>query len=522
MIESKDSSQRVAARLLEFFSARTAWFRGLWEVGTVLSLRELLEAVEAVPAGVLSDKAVEWLAQELSRTLGPDEGIAPQSRSLLQRLLCSPLRPRSGELPAVHRLTDEMDASYLARWARQLAQGIPVKPERVARAVASHLLDAGFSPDFLHRWLTYHLVHSTQIYQLSELLEEAHALARTPSSLFQVLLPVHNALGLKGPPPREWCNAPLASEWLLANGFDAAHVRQGGGWLLTVHARDAFSAAERAAETVEKLAARLLIGSGHPMRHGEHAYVKGTQQPLPLRRHRRVEVRSLERQDQLFVSGPPSRVDAAFELLGQLDAPAVVAVAAGWASIEALLVAPEDGQKAPAGDRLAALVACSFPRAELTLLASLQSKSSASPLQKQLLKCTSNHERASRMLEAIQQARSLPWEGPVWSHQAAVARMEGLLKDPRKKLKDVEGYAVRAFRRLYRQRNLVLHGGRTNAVALRASLRTAAPLIGAGIDRIAHAWFRHGVQPLELAVKARHRLDLLEPKEPLAILDLLE
>ncbi|WP_375742279.1 hypothetical protein NR800_24010 [Corallococcus interemptor] len=522
MLESKDSSQRVAARLLEFFSARTAWFRGLWEVGTVLSLRELLEAVEAVPEGVLSDKAVEWLANELSRTLGPDEGIAPKSRSLLQRLLGSPLRPRSGELPAVHRLTEEMDAAYLSRWAGQLALGIPVKPERVARAVASHLLDAGFSPDFLHRWLTYRLVHSTQTYRLSELLEDAHVLARTPASCFQVLLTVHNALGVQGSPPREWCDAPTVSKWFLSNGFDAAHVRQSGGWLLPVHARDAFSAAERAAEMVEKVFARLLIGTGHPMRHGEHAYVEGIQQPLPLRRHRRVEVRSLERQDQLFASGPPSRVDAAFELLGQLDAPAVVAVAAGWAAIEALLVAPEDGQKSPAGDRLASLVACSFPRAELTLLASLQVRGGGSPPREQLLRCASNHERASVMGEAILQSQSLTWSEPVWSQRAAVARMEGVLKDPRKKLKDVEGYAVRAFRRLYRQRNLVLHGGRTNAVALRASLRTAAPLIGAGIDRIAHAWFRHGVQPLELAVKARHRLDLLEPKEPLAILDLLE
>ncbi|NOK13130.1 hypothetical protein [Corallococcus exercitus] len=522
MLERKDSSQLVAARLLEFFASWTAWFRGLWEVGTVLSLRELLEAVEAVPAGVLSDKAVEWLANELSRTLGPDEGIAPQSRSLLQRLLGSPLRPRSGELPAVHRLTEEMDASYLARWAGQLARGIPVKPERVARAVASHLLDAGFSPDFLHRWLTYRLFHSTQTYSLSELLEEMHSLARTQPSRFQVLLTVHNALDLQGPPPREWCDAPAVSKWLLSNGFKSTHVRQGGGWLLTVQARDAFSAAERAAETVEKLAARLLIGAGHPMRHGEHAYVEGIRQPLPLRRHRRVEVRSLARQDQLFASGPPSRVDAAFELLGQLDAPAVVAVAAGWAAIEALLVAPEDGQKSPAGDRLATLVACSFPRAELTLLASLQVRGSDSPLREQLLRCASNHERASLIGGAIRQAQPLPWAEPVWSHRAAVARMEGLLKDPRKKLKDVEGYAVRAFRRLYRQRNLVLHGGQTNAVALRASLRTAAPLIGAGIDRIAHAWFRHGVQPLELAAKARHRLDLLEAKEPLAILDLLE
>lgn len=522
MLESKDTSQLVGARLLEFLAAQTGWFRGLWEVGTVLSLRELLEAVDAVPAGILSDKAVEWLANELSKALGQDEGIAPHSRSLLQRLLGSPLKPRSGELPAVSRLTDQIDASYLSRWAQQIALGIPVKPERLARAVASHLLDAEFSPDFLHRWLTYRLSYSRQVYTLAELLEDAHALARTPHADFRVLLTVNSALGTKGLLPPQWCDAPAVSKWLSTNGFDPTHVRQGGGWLLTVNARDAYSAAERASEIVEKLAARLLIGAGHQMRHGEHAYVEGTKQSLPLRRQRRVEVRSLERQEQLFEYGAPSRVDAAFELLGQLDSPAVVAVAAGWAAIEALLVAPGDGQKSPAGDRLASLVACSFPRAELALLASLQSRSSASPIRAQLRQCSSNRERAAVMGNAIRQVQPLPWTGAEWNHKAAVSRMGGLLKDPQKKLKEVEGYAVRAFRRLYRQRNLVLHGGKTNAVALRATLRTVAPLIGAGIDRIAHAWFSHGVQPLELAVKARHRLDLLEPKDPLAMLELLE
>ncbi|RKH32346.1 hypothetical protein D7Y13_17325 [Corallococcus praedator] len=522
MLESKDTSQRVAARLLEFFAAQTGWFRGLWEVGTVLSLRELLEAVDAVPAGILSEKAVEWLANELSKALGQDEGIAPPSRSLLQRLLGSPLKHRSGELPAVIRLTEQIDAAYLSRWAQRIALGMPVKPERLARAVASHLLDAGFSPDFLHRWLKYRLLHASQLQSLAELLEDAHALARSPPSDFRVLLTVNSALGTPGLPPSQWCDAPAVSKWLSTNGFDPTHVRQGGGWLLTIRCRDAYSAVERASETVEKLAARLLIGAGHQMRPGEHAYVEGVNHPLPLRRQRRVEVRSLERQAQLFEYGAPSRVDAAFELLGQLDAPAVVAVAAGWAAIEALLVAPGDGQKSPAGDRLASLVACSFPRAELTLLASLQGRNNDSPLRAQLRQCARGRDRAALMGNAIRQAQPLPWAEEDWSQKAAVARMDGLLKDPQKKLKDVEGYAVRAFRRLYRQRNLVLHGGKTDAVALRASLRTVAPLIGAGIDRIAHAWFGHGVQPLELAVKARHRLDLLEAREPLAMLDLLE
>ncbi|RKH08090.1 hypothetical protein D7X74_32380 [Corallococcus sp. CA047B] len=194
MLESKDTSQRVAARLLEFFAAQTGWFRGLWEVGTVLSLRELLEAVDAVPAGILSEKAVEWLANELSKALGQDEGIAPPSRSLLQRLLGSPLKHRSGELPAVIRLTEQIDAAYLSRWAQRIALGMPVKPERLARAVASHLLDAGFSPDFLHRWLKYRLLHASQLQSLAELLEDAHALACSPPSDFRVLLTVNSAL----------------------------------------------------------------------------------------------------------------------------------------------------------------------------------------------------------------------------------------------------------------------------------------------------------------------------------------
>jgi hypothetical protein len=58
------------------------------------------------------------------------------------------------------------------------------------------------------------------------------------------------------------------------------------------------------------------------------------------------------------------------ELVEPLDAqPPSAAVAGGWAAIEALLTGPGDrDQRMLAGDRMAALVACSFPRAELTTL----------------------------------------------------------------------------------------------------------------------------------------------------------
>jgi hypothetical protein len=42
-------------------------------------------------------------------------------------------------------------------------------------------------------------------------------------------------------------------------------------------------------------------------------------------------------------------------------------------------------------------------------------------------------------------------------------------------------------------RNVVLHGGSTSSIALDATLRTVAPLVGAGLDRIVHHFFESGL-----------------------------
>ena len=74
---------------------------------------------------------------------------------------------------------------------------------------------------------------------------------------------------------------------------------------------------------------------------------------------------------------------------------------------------------------------------------------------------------------------------------------------------------------MYKNRNLVLHWGKTDAVGLQSNLRAAAALVGAGMDRIAHAWFVEKVRPMELAARARYRLETVEsPKGP-HVVDLL-
>jgi hypothetical protein len=78
------------------------------------------------------------------------------------------------------------------------------------------------------------------------------------------------------------------------------------------------------------------------------------------------------------------------------------------------------------------------------------------------------------------------------------------------------------FRRLYRQRNIIVHGGTTAAVALEPAIRTAAPLLGAGLDRLVHAQITHSVEPLDLAARAENSLALVGDAHGPTIVELLE
>jgi hypothetical protein len=114
---------------------------------------------------------------------------------------------------------------------------------------------------------------------------------------------------------------------------------------------------------------------------------------------------------------------------------------------------------------------------------------------------TRNADRAAEIERRVRDGEEIPVTEP--SDRAALRRMELLVATPKKTLQLVSEYVLDAIRRLYRQRNLVMHGGRTEreSVALRAALRTAAPLVGAAFDRIAHAWFVYGMSPLELVAR---------------------
>lgn len=174
------------------------------------------------------------------------------------------------------------------------------------------------------------------------------------------------------------------------------------------------------------------------------------------------------------------------------------AISGAWAAIETLLYSPGYEERVAAGERQARIVACSFPRAELTHLSYKVDPMSA--LGTRIRSHSQNKDRACELALAIERGDPVALTDP--ADFAALDRLSKISTSPHKTLSDVVEYASAAFRRLYRCRNLILHWGRVEGEIRRACLRTTAPLVGAGVDRIAHASLIENLSPLALASRA--------------------
>ncbi|WP_027006090.1 hypothetical protein [Conexibacter woesei] len=530
MLSSDPFTKRMVGRMLDFFAVGTPWQRRLWNVSTGTALREIVEASEAVRDRALGQTSLDWFRESFKERVGQDPGIGDAAQLAVVRAALQTRLAAGGESQRLLRqVGDDVQRNYLTRWSTALSdQHHGQQPERVARAIASHLLDAGFSQNHLHRWLTFLRDHDRAAHDAVGIVGAAQQLSTRNPKAYRVLVLFETPFPTSITPPREFLNRSAVAHWLTSTGLHnlLANVEQRGGLLLRIQATDPEAAVEMAGEIVDALAARSAVGTRTSIRaHPNCVVANQADRRYPLRRRRRVDVRAIERQDRLtddIYDIHTSPIDSALQLLSHLDASSPeVAVAGGWSAIESLLSAPGDDQgNVLAADRMAALVACAWPRAELTTLAWRRIEQVDDELSARLESLPTNEERAALIAQEIKAERWLKLEDP--SDDAAERRIKRLLHAPAIALRDVEAHAGVAFRRFYRQRNLVLHGGQTGAVALRASLRTVAPLVGAGIDRIVHAHLTSDTHPLDLSVTARLEIARAGSRDATSVTSLLE
>lgn len=509
----------AVGRLLEFLSPTPPWSRSLWSIGLILGMHELCEACNVLREGTLSDASVKRICAALQRKAGQDPALTNEEKTHLRQQISAVPKADGPAHHAVSQMAALFETDYLLRWARVAAQP-HLEVERFARSVASHLLDLGFSAQHLHGLIRAHL-NAEQPITLSEICEDLHReLTRSPIRPFQVLLAFSKPPRVSQGLPADWIRGQDVVAWLHAHGFDSANVRAPVGVVLTVEARDSGAAAQSAREISDRFAARARIATGVPLIRQGSLWVAGDGAPVSLAGESRgVRVKELDREGRIFsTSAVGDSVDAALELLAHLDESSPpAAIAGGWGAIEGLLADP--GDRATAADNLAALVACSFPRAELTSLSYIVASEHAATGAR--LAALQNNRDRSRLTAQLILDGQFP-QLRSGADRAAVARIGKLLGNPSRELVTIKETIAESFHRLYRQRNLILHGGRLDSVTLKASLRTVAKLAGAGMDRITHGHYVQAFRPLELVARADLSIALINRSTALTCVDLLE
>lgn len=512
----EDYADLIVARLLDFVHRRSPWQRRLWRTGLALELRELAEySLVFAESAATGEEGLKYVFACLTGRMAQDPGLTDEDRDLLTQLLdLKGVKTAEGRA-RIEAFADRLSLTYIDAWRASAATSASHRPpiELAARSLAAHLLDLGFSSDHLHGWLTFHS-RSEEEFTLADLADSAREMAARPEAEYSVLVPFDELPDEDVPETSRFDKLSGTETTARLQGLDTSGLRYTSSLLFRTRGRDPWAAVERAQNIVARLRARSLVGVVGAARvvPSGAAFIEGKNARYQLDEPRRqIEVGAISRQAALFDVAEyniSTALDDALELAATLESGAPgAAISGGWAAIEGLLsYADVRGDAHKAADRLAALVACSYPRAELTTLS--YRHDGDGDLSQELEVAEDNQARCLLVEEWLKRGQPLSLSSS--ADRAAARRMKSLVDDPSVLIK-VRDYVTQTLRRLFNQRNLVMHSGRFGHVALEATLRTAPPLVGAGLDRVVHASLESGgeVDARTLAARAENELNLL-------------
>lgn len=522
----------------ELADSRTAWHRGLWQPGSIVLLDEVVEAVLATWDGSLtSDEAMKDVIRVAIAQVKRDPGIGDESVGAELERLLNALAPsgnsRSKPTPELQQLLARVAAfaercrtGYFLRWIAHVEAGkvTTESVELTARLLTAHLLDEGFHRNHIHGWLLAQGRRADLAKTLTkgrEMLLEPHRTFTFTVGLLRAPSEVRESLG------SAWLDAETYIERFKAasNPKSRPIPREGAGAIeWTTSARDPHAAMYDLLDWQHRLLARAQLGLGQSGKiEFEADLIDAGADKIrsPLEDLRSIRVPAIQR-NRLFVGGVAAthQLDGAIGLLashsGEVRGASIASV---WAAAEGLLGRP-GGKGTDVADRLADIVTCSFPRAEIGELARVWAESESDALSASL-KDQASGDQARIMSEHLVANGDPGFR--LGSHKAAVARYLQLSSDPAGVLHRVRGYYSSVFRRLYYHRNFIMHAAKFDSVTLGVSVRTAPVLVAAALDRLVNA--QHGkvaVAPLALAARAENELRMVGQSGSRPIYQLLD
>src|SRR6202008_486974 len=110
------------------FGSRSPWQRRLWASGVVLTLKEVLEASQAMRLGVLRSEAFGDLTAYVAKLAGLDPGLGTaEIKQTLQQVLRKDMVPGGADYSTLDLILRDTEANYFTN-LRTVASG-PNKPK---------------------------------------------------------------------------------------------------------------------------------------------------------------------------------------------------------------------------------------------------------------------------------------------------------------------------------------------------------------------------------------------------------
>lgn len=518
----------VLARMNEFFTEGTPWTRHLWQVGTVMALREVLESAEASWSGALSrPEALDDFKGSARRVIISDPTLISVMPTLTAALDSISFKKSAGAVQA-HTLLGELvrriERNYLWSWSEHLTASplITEDVELVARLVGAHLLDLGFHGEHLVGWLASRAIGL----DLPGLLREAQVMQNQGVAEYSFL-------AMFGEIPAKALDSFGADavdlDDFLQTCKDAGCEREIDAPVVGVArirstARDVHAALESVAQWLQRYETRVRVGLKEGLVLRPLAFDEKSKKFRPIREPAVPRLRAVEK---LLMLAPDARNavvleqldDALAHLSPRLQATRGVSVATLWAAAEGLLGSVE-ASGASVATKLARIVACSYPREEIHYLAVKWKNHGTGNLRSQLKRAGGHFQMLEAFHQSILSHGDPGFDDP--QDAAAVNRLLALSISPQSTLKRVEAYCDSAFRRLYYQRNFVMHASKFDSVSLGRTADICPRLVAAGLDQIVNAQTSpEGVTPHALAARATAELDLLSTDARAKVFSLL-
>lgn len=498
------TANMLAVRMLEQTAPWTPWDRRVWNSGTILTLQELVEASRWCSQGVLSDTSVNWLRTDVRKELGQDSGLNfADTRRQIEEITKKNIKYSSSERRQLEAITEFAADNYLDGWKNIFTQG-SFNLERASRYISSYMLDSGFHPEHLRKIYSDHK-NSNNI----DLIEVLKNTSELPSENFTGIVL------LKSVPEKRlmeqnasWVAPREVSDFMRKIEKDPPRD-QAGALRFEVESRDIYSAANLVREKLERLVSRTRFLRTHDrLSYIPTFWIEDGRQISLGPRGSSISAMSLAKSGMLYegtlAGDVQGKIDDAFELASHLiSSPPPVAVSNAWAAIESLLIDPGESDRDAGGrvvvaDRAATILTAAWPRAELTRLSYKLVKYTHLDLvvRAKLEKAgDDNISRCKILLKHWDNVKTISDIAP--DEAGAIKRVDELRSNPKQVLTRVHRYMTGSLRRLYRHRNLVMHGGELKPIALASTTRTTGPLVGALLDRLAvFAHLRQG-NPLD-------------------------